>query len=119
MTSIDREGTAKGFDLELTGKIAQSVSIPIIACGGAGCIEHVHQVVTQGQADAVCLATILHYNLLNQFGDADFSSEGNIEYLKNRMGVSPIRGASLAEIKESMVRQSIPCRPSPASEIHV
>src|SRR6266511_6345869 len=48
VTSIDREGTGKGFDLELTRRIAESVSIPVIACGGAGIVEHVVEIANEG-----------------------------------------------------------------------
>ncbi len=112
VTSIDREGTGKGFDLELTKSIAKSVSIPVIACGGAGTLDHVHQVLKEGQADAVCLASILHYHLLDRSQREDFSAEGNIEYLNSGRSFSKVRGASLPEIKEHVIRLGIPCRPS-------
>ena len=66
VTSIDREGTGKGFDLELTKKISESVSIPVIACGGAGTIRHIYDVIAGGSADAVSIASILHYNFIKQ-----------------------------------------------------
>jgi cyclase len=119
VTSIDREGTGKGFDLELTGRIARLVSIPVIACGGAGTLDHVHQVVRVGQAAAVCLASILHYDLLDRSRTEDFSAEGNIEYLKSGRGFSKVRGASLPEIKEQLIRLGIPCRPSPGVHVQV
>lgn len=62
MTSIDQEGTAKGFDLELTRRVSEAVPIPVIACGGAGSPEHVSQAVLEGKADAVCVAHLLHYD---------------------------------------------------------
>jgi cyclase len=113
VTSIDREGTGKGFDLELTRKIAESVPIPVIACGGAGQVSHVYDVAVDGKADAVCLASVLHYNFIehNDPGD-DFSAEGNIEYLKSRRSFSKIQGATLPEIKEYLIARGIPCRPT-------
>jgi cyclase len=62
VTSIDREGTRKGFDVELTRAISDSVSVPVIASGGYGKMEHLLDVVQRGQADAVALADALHYN---------------------------------------------------------
>jgi cyclase len=61
VTSVDREGTRKGFDLELTRHIADAVPIPVIASGGAGSIDDVATVIRDGHADAVALASILHY----------------------------------------------------------
>lgn len=60
LTSIDQEGTQKGFDVALTNTVAGLVNVPIIASGGAGSLEHINEVVQQG-ADAVALAHILHY----------------------------------------------------------
>lgn len=111
VTSIDREGTGKGFDLELTKKIAESVSIPVIACGGAGGVDHIYDVITKGKADAVSIASILHYNFIKQYEiEDDFSSEGNIEYLRNRRGFSKIQDATLTEIKEFLTQHGVECR---------
>lgn len=64
VTSIDREGTRKGFDIELTRKIAGSVPVPVIASGGMGTCKDLVAVVHQGQADAVAMADVLHYSRL-------------------------------------------------------
>ena len=112
VTSIDREGMGNGFDLELTRKIAESVPIPVIACGGAGRVSHVGDVVLEGKADAVCLASVLHYQFIERSDrDGDFSSEGNLEFLNSGRGFSKIQGAALPEIKEYFTSVGIPCRP--------
>jgi cyclase len=61
ITSIDQEGTAKGYDIELVSRIAPRVSVPVIACGGAGKSEDIVNVIRAGQADAVSAAHIFHY----------------------------------------------------------
>ena len=61
VTSVDREGTRKGFDCELMRAVSAAVSIPVIASGGMGTVQHLVDVVQQGQADAVAMADILHY----------------------------------------------------------
>lgn len=61
LTSMDRDGTKDGYDLELTRAVSQAVSIPIIASGGAGTLEHLYQGIVQGAADAVLAASIFHY----------------------------------------------------------
>ncbi|MBS4047988.1 MAG: imidazole glycerol phosphate synthase cyclase subunit [Alphaproteobacteria bacterium] len=64
VTSVDQEGTRKGFDIELVRQITQAVAIPVIASGGMGSMEHLYKVVEQGGADAVAMADILHYGRL-------------------------------------------------------
>jgi len=62
LTSIDCEGTRKGFDIELIQKVTQAVNIPVIASGGMGCAKHLQDAVQQGGADAIAMADILHYD---------------------------------------------------------
>ena len=64
LTSMDCDGTKAGYDLELTKTIAQNVSIPVIASGGAGTKEHFYDVLTEGKADAVLAASLFHYKEL-------------------------------------------------------
>jgi cyclase len=62
VTSIDREGTRKGFDIALTRAVADAVPVPVIASGGYGAPAHLAEVVREGRADAVAFADALHYN---------------------------------------------------------
>ena len=62
LTSIDRDGTKSGFDCELTAKVSEAVSIPVIASGGAGTFDHFVDVFTAGKADAALAASIFHYS---------------------------------------------------------
>ncbi|MBU3725447.1 MAG: imidazole glycerol phosphate synthase subunit HisF [Burkholderiaceae bacterium] len=61
LTSMDRDGTRQGFDLELTRAVSQAVNIPVIASGGVGSLEHLVEGVTLGAADAVLAASIFHF----------------------------------------------------------
>ena len=61
VTSMDCDGTKDGYDTELLRAIAESVSIPVIASGGAGTLEHLHDALVQGSADAVLAASIFHF----------------------------------------------------------
>jgi cyclase len=61
LTSMDRDGTRIGFDLELTRAIAETVPVPVIASGGVGNLQHLVEGVTQGLADAVLAASIFHF----------------------------------------------------------
>jgi len=61
LTSMDRDGTLDGYDLDLTRSVAESVNIPVIASGGVGQLEHLAEGLTAGKADAVLAASIFHY----------------------------------------------------------
>jgi cyclase len=61
LTSMDRDGTTEGYDLELTRAVADSVTVPVIASGGAGELRHLSEGITEGGADAVLCASIFHY----------------------------------------------------------
>ena len=61
LTSMDRDGTHEGYDLELTAHVAAAVSIPVIASGGAGTLEHLYAGLTVGKASAVLAASIFHF----------------------------------------------------------
>jgi cyclase len=120
ITSIDQEGTGKGFDVALTRHIAEALPIPVIACGGAGKATDVYDVATQGRAQAVSVAAILHYNYIRQHytGD-DYSSEGNVEFLRSGDGFSSVQATTLAEIKANLLQRGVPCRPALGEQNHV
>ena len=61
LTSMDCDGTKAGYDVELTRQIAENVSIPVIASGGAGTMEHFYDALTEGKADAALAASLFHY----------------------------------------------------------
>lgn len=68
LTSMDRDGTKAGYDLDLTRTIADAVTIPVIASGGAGAVSHFYDALTTGGADAALAASLFHYNEL-RIGD--------------------------------------------------
>ncbi len=61
LTSMDRDGTRSGYDLPLTQAVCEAVTIPVIASGGAGELSHIREILTEGQAAAALLASLLHY----------------------------------------------------------
>lgn len=113
VTSIDRDGTGKGFDLEFTRTIAEAVPIPVIAGGGAGKREQVAEVVTEGAADAVSLASLLHYSLIQSLpvDDEAFVEEGNTEFLKKGGGYSKVEACNLDDLKAYLADSGIDVRP--------
>ena len=81
VNSIDVDGTQEGYDLELLRSICRAVSVPVIASGGAGNLEHLYQAIAEGEADAVLAATIFHF-----------------------------RQYSIAQAKEYLAQQGVPMR---------
>ena len=61
LTSMDRDGTKSGYDLNLNRSVSESVTIPVIASGGAGTLEHLYDGIVNGKADAVLAASIFHF----------------------------------------------------------
>ncbi len=82
LTSMDKDGTKNGYDLELTRRLSEAVDIPVIASGGAGTIDHLYEGFTMGKADAVLAASIFHF-----------------------------REISIREVKEALGKRGIPVRP--------
>ena len=82
LTSMDTDGTRNGYDLELTRAVAEAVSIPVIASGGAGALHHFVDILTTGKADAALVASLFHY--------AELTIPQVKEYLAQR-GI-PVRG---------------------------
>jgi cyclase len=76
LTSMDRDGTKLGFDIELTRRISESVNIPVIASGGVGTLEHLYEGLVDARADAVLAASIFHYK--------EFSIREVKKYLQER-----------------------------------
>ena len=76
LTSMDRDGTKKGYDLDLTKKVCNSVNIPVIASGGVGNLEHLYQGIKIGRASAVLAASIFHYG--------EFSIQDAKKYLDSK-----------------------------------
>jgi imidazole glycerol-phosphate synthase subunit HisF len=114
VTSIDREGTGKGFDIDLIRRISSAVTVPVIAAGGAGRVEHVVAAIRDGGADAVTLGAMLHYHAVRHRAvvtDAD-RDEGNTEFLASGRGFSAISDQSIADVKRALAEHGIECRPA-------
>ncbi|MBL7978383.1 MAG: imidazole glycerol phosphate synthase subunit HisF [Bacteroidetes Order II. Incertae sedis bacterium] len=112
ITSVDAEGTGKGYDIELTKLIAQNVCVPVIAHGGAGKLEHCSDVILKGKADAIAVASMVHYEFIaNKHSDMENSSEGNVSFLQSgRVSFNKISPHNLTEIKSYLHKNGIFCR---------
>ena len=111
ITSVDQEGSGLGFDVDLTKKVANAVSIPVIAHGGAGVEEDICNVIHEGNADAVALASILHYDFIEKNTSAAIGKqEGNTEFLKSGKTFTKIKPNTISNIKKILNGKSIKVR---------
>lgn len=78
LTSWDADGQRTGYDLELTRTISEAVTVPVIASGGAGSLEHLYQVLIDGKADAVLAASIFHYQIHSIRQAKDYLAEKGV-----------------------------------------
>lgn len=112
ITSVDKEGTGEGYDIDLIKQIATSVSIPVIAHGGGGKMEDVIEVIQHGKADAVAIASMLHYDLIkkNHLDNSSDMKEGNREFLNQKRAFHTFQTTTINELKQYLKAKAIPCR---------
>lgn len=102
ITSVDREGTGKGFDLDLIKRISSVLEIPIIAHGGAGNVNDMLAPIVECHVEALCMASILHYESIqnSDFAKSVNREEGNISYLQSgKKGFGNINAVTITEVK--------------------
>ena len=112
LTSIDQEGTGNGFDLELIKRVSDLLTIPVIAHGGAANGTHISASIKDSGADAVAIASMLHYSALNRNGSivSNYDDEGNTEFLKKKRSFKMFGKENISEIKEKLMGRNIPLR---------
>jgi cyclase len=111
ITSVDKEGTGEGFDIDLFNLISQAVSIPVIAHGGLGKPIDAVKVVKEGKVDAISMASVLHYDYVTkQKHNDEYEEEGKISFLKSGNIYGKITPSNIQEIKLAMNDVGIPVR---------
>ncbi len=112
ITSVDKEGTGEGYDLDLIRLVSESVTVPVIAHGGASCPENIVQAIRYGKADAVAIASILHYSVMKSFVtySCDYREEGNTTFLNAGKIPKMIKPSSLSDIRAVLIKENIPTR---------
>jgi cyclase len=112
ITSVDREGTAEGFDIDLIKSISNVVNIPVIAHGGASTMSNIIDAVQIGNASALAIASIFHYasmkKLLHTNSD---NTEGNNTFKNSGKNFSIIEPSNISDVKNFFKINKIPCRP--------
>ena len=110
ITSVDKEGTGKGFDIELISKINNLVSIPVIAHGGAGKKDDVIDLVKSSAVNSVMISSMFHYNYIKDNESSVSSLEGNTQFLKNKMIFKKLNPCSIIDLKNELNKNNISCR---------
>lgn len=110
VTSVDREGTGEGFDINLISEISKIVNIPVIAHGGAGKKEHVSDIITVGMADAVAISSLFHYYYVKENISQGSSAEGNVEFLKQKRNYHIFESCRIVDVKNILCDNQIECR---------
>jgi cyclase len=110
VTSIDREGTGRGYDVALVRRLAEAVPVPVVACGGAGTPDHVRDVLVDGLAEGAAVASMLHYRYLrDHLNDVPAGPAAQRPVLP--VGSSRIAPATVAEIKARVSGSGLVLRP--------
>lgn len=108
ITSVNNEGLKKGFDIPLTKKIVEKVSIPVIAHGGAGNLKQIYNVIRYAKVSGVGLASILHYDAI-KFLPKVKTKIGNTSYLESIKKISKQKN-TIKEIKDFLIKKKIEIR---------
>jgi imidazole glycerol-phosphate synthase subunit HisF len=111
LTSVDREGTGTGFDLELIKSVSKLIHVPLIIHGGASSPENISKAILETNADGIAVSSILHYRLIR---DNTFiynsKNEGNTEFLASKQIFSKISSCTINDIKQNMYEKTINVR---------
>jgi cyclase len=112
ITSVDREGTAEGFDIDLIKSISNVVNIPVIAHGGASTMSNIIDAVLFGNASALAIASIFHYASMKKLVHTNSdNTEGNNSFKNSGKNFSIIEPCNISDVKNLFKINKIPCRP--------
>lgn len=111
ITSVDREGTGEGFDMNLIKEVCSSVKIPVVAHGGAGSVEDIIRLVNETTVNGIAVASIFHYDVISKQNTlSSEKSEGNTRFLKEGRGFGKISPVSFAAVVEKLKDLDVVCR---------
>jgi cyclase len=112
ITSVDKEGTGEGFDIDLIKSVTDVVTIPVVAHGGASSLENTIKMIKETNVSAVAIASAFHYDTLNnsEFTNNISTSEGNKNFINSGKKFSKINAFSISELKEALIKADIQCR---------
>lgn len=111
LTSVDREGTGKGFDLDLINLISNEINIPLIIHGGAGKKEDFINVISNSNIDAICSSSIFHYECVKKLNiELNNITEGNFDFIKSGEKIKNIATENIKDLKIFLVQNGVSLR---------
>jgi cyclase len=111
LSSVDKDGTGEGFDPQLIKTVVDSVSIPVIAHGGAGKKEDVTTIIKNTNVHSIASASIFHYDFVKKNNSKTISTtEGNVEFLKANRSFHNFETCTVEEVKSDLIANNIKCR---------
>jgi cyclase len=113
VTAIHKEGTGSGFDKFLLKKLTDKLRIPVIASGGAGSLSSIKEVVDYAKVDAVCIASMFHYSLVEKDkhnNKNEVYEEGNTDFLNSNLKGYKGELSSIKDVKDYLIQNNINCR---------
>lgn len=110
ITSVDKEGTGQGFDLDLITKVTNLVGIPVIAHGGAGKKSHVVNVLKDGDISSAMISSLFHYQFIKENESQASTLEGNVEFLNQKRSFHTFEPCSIEDVKRELKNNQIDCR---------
>lgn len=110
ITSVDKEGTGQGYDLELISRITNLVGIPVIAHGGAGKQDHVVDALKGGNISSAMISSLFHYHFIKENESRASSLEGNVEFLNQKRSFHTFEPCSIEDVKRTLISNQIDCR---------
>jgi cyclase len=111
LTFVDKEGTGKGFDIDLAKKVTNAVSVPVVVHGGAGQMKHILELREQIPVGGIAIASLWHYNYIAHNRHIEgYEEEGNIDFLRSDRVFTGIEETSISDLKTLLLNHNIPCR---------
>ena len=111
ITSVDREGTGKGFDEELISKVSKVAKVPLVIHGGAGCKDHIRKILKECDVDAISSSAIFHYDFIkNNKKEVINAPEGNFDFLLSGRSVKNIQTSNIMHLKDYLSQNQINIR---------
>lgn len=111
LTSVDKEGTGKGFDYELISKVVDNVSVPLVVHGGAGNKNDIKDVINKFNIDAVSVSALFHYDFIKVNNTIKKNkSEGNYDFVTSGKSVKNINPCTIIELKDFLLKNNINIR---------
>jgi len=112
ITSVDREGTGEGFDIPLVRSVVDSVSVPVVAHGGAGSVEDIKELIQTTNVNGIAVASIFHYQTVQQMDTVNDpkKTEGNFSFLQKGVGTKRIKPIAITDVVAELKKINVVCR---------